>query len=170
MTCQYCDSIAKKERVVFEDDISVIMLHPSPAMPGHVIALPKQHFTILEQTPDDIIRKLAALANKASTALVNVLGATGTNVIVENGTAAEQQVPHLSINVIPRVDGDGMNFQWHPKKISEEQMSLIELQMKEQTKSLGVEAEKKEPLKMDEPKSEPVKKGDYLTRQLKRRP
>ena len=123
MTCQYCESIAKKERVVFEDDDAVIMLHPSPAMPGHTIALPKQHFTILEQTPDPIVRKLAALANKASTALVQVLGATGTNVIVENGTAADQQVPHIGINIIPRVEGDGLNFQWHPKKISEEQMT-----------------------------------------------
>lgn len=171
MSCQYCDAIAKKERVVFEDDDAAIMLHPSPAMPGHVIALPKQHFTILEQTPDTIVRKLAALANKASTALVNVLGATGTNVIVENGTAAEQQVPHISVNIIPRVDGDGLNFQWNPKKISDEQMSLIELQMKENTKSLGVEEEKKEPLNIDDAKkAEPVKNDDYRVKQLKRRP
>ncbi len=171
MSCQYCDAIAKKEGVVFEDETSVIMLHKSPAMPGHLLAMPKQHFTILEQTPDGVLRKLAGLANKASTALVNVLGATGTNVIVENGTAAEQQVPHISINIIPRVEGDGLNLQWHPKKLSEEQMSLIELQMKENAKGLGVEAEKKEPLKMDDDKkAEPVTKGDYLTRQLKRRP
>ena len=170
MTCQYCDSVAKKQ-FVYEDDAAAIMLHPSPAMPGHVIAIPKQHFTILEQTPDIIIKKLAALANKASTALVQVLGATGTNVIVENGTAAEQQVPHLAINIIPRVEGDGLNFQWHPRKISEEQMSLTELQMREHTKNLGVEDETKEPLKMDDAKTaEPAKKWDYLLKQLKRRP
>src|SRR3989338_2025618 len=76
--------------------------------------------------------------NKVSTALLNVLGAAGTNIIVENGTGADQQVPHLAFNVIPRVEGDGLNFQWQPKKLSDEQMGLIELQLKEQAKDVGV--------------------------------
>lgn len=171
MTCQFCESTMKGEGIVHEEDSCVIMLHRSPAMPGHLLVLPKEHFTILEQTPDAIVKKLSALANKASTTLLQLLGATGTNVIIENGTAAEQQVPHLSINIIPRVDGDGLNFQWQPKKISDEQMGMAELQLKEQTKSLGVEAEKKEPIKIDDAtKGEPARKDDYLTRQLKRVP
>lgn len=170
MSCRYCESIAKKDGMVYEDDTAAIILNKAGAMPGHLLVLPKEHITILEQMPDATVRKLASLANKASTAMVNILGATGTNVIVENGTAADQQVPHLAVNIIPRVEGDGLSLQWHPKKISDEQMSLIELQLKESTKSLGVEAEKKEPVAIEERKAEPVKKGNYLTRQLKRRP
>ncbi len=172
MTCQYCDFVKNREGLVYEDETAAILLHKSPAMPGHLLVLPKEHFTIIEQTPDPIVRKLAALANKASASLLQVLGAGGTNVIIENGTGAQQQVPHLAINVIPRVDGDGINLQWQPRKLSEEQMSLIELQLKEQTKSLGVEPEREEPIKLDDEKArgEVVKKSDYLTKQLRRVP
>ena len=172
MICQYCDFVKSGEGLVYEDGTAAILLHKSPAMPGHLLVLPKEHFTIIEQTPDPVVRKLAALSNKASASLLQVLGAGGTNVVIENGTGAQQQVPHLAINVIPRVDGDGINLQWQPRKLSEEQMSLIELQLKEQTKSLSVEPERKEPIKLDDEKArgEVVKKSDYLTKQLRRLP
>ncbi len=172
MTCRYCDAAKAKDFVVYEDETAAVMLHKSPAMPGHLLVVPKEHFTIMEQTPDFVVRKLAALSNKASTALVQVLGAAGANLIIENGTGAEQQVPHLSFNIIPRVEGDGISFQWQPRKLSEEQMGLAELQLKEQAKNLGVEAERREPIMLDDakPKGETVQKSNYLTRQLKRIP
>ena len=172
MACQYCESLQKKDGVVYEDDLAAIILHKSPAMPGHLLVMPNEHFTIIEQTPDAVVRKLAALSNKASTALLKVLGAAGTNVIIENGTGAEQQVPHIAFNVIPRIEGDGLNFQWQPKKLSEEQMGLIELQLKEQTKNIGVAPEKKEPLRLDDDqaKGDVLRKSDYLTKQLRRVP
>ncbi len=170
MTCQFCDAIKTKEWVVYEDDIAAVMLHKSPAMPGHLLVVPKEHFTIIEQTPDTVVKRLASLSNKASTALIQLLGASGANLIIENGTGAEQQVPHLSFNIIPRVEGDGMNFQWQPKKLSEEQMSLAELQLRENTKSLGAEPEKKEPVRIEARHEELVQKGNYMTRQLRRMP
>lgn len=172
MNCQYCENLEKKDGIVYEEDGAAVILHKSPAMPGHLLVVPKEHFTIIEQTPDAIVRKLATLSNKASTALLKVLGAAGTNVIIENGTGAEQQVPHIAVNVIPRIEGDGLNFQWQPKKLSDEQMSLIELQLKEQAKSIGVAPEKKEPLRLDDekPRNDIVKKSDYMTRQLRRIP
>ncbi len=171
MTCKYCDAVKAKEHIVYEDETAAVMLHKSPAMPGHLLVVPKEHFTIMEQTPDAVVRKLAALSNKASTALIQVLGAAGANLIIENGTGAEQQVPHLSFNIIPRVEGDGINFQWQPKKLSEEQMGLAELQLKEHTKSIGIEPEKKEPIMLGEAKhGEEVQKSNYMTRQLRRIP
>ena len=172
MTCQFCDALRSKEWVVNEDDTAAVMLHKSPAMPGHLLVVPKEHFTILEQTPDTVVKRLASLSNKASTALIQILGASGANLIIENGTGAEQQVPHLSFNIIPRVEGDGINFQWQPKKLSEEQMSLAELQLKEQAKSVGVEPEKREPIMLDDakPHEEAMQKSNYLTRQLRRIP
>lgn len=172
MTCQFCEAVRAKEWTVYEDDTAAVLLHKSPAMPGHLLVVPKEHFTILEQTPDAAVRKLAALSSKASTALIQVLGASGANLIIENGTGAEQQVPHISFNIIPRVEGDGINFQWQPKKLSEEQMSLAELQLKEHTKILGVEPEKKAPIVIGDAKQhgEAVHKSNYMTKQLKRIP
>lgn len=169
MNCQYCERLKARE-AIYEDDLAAVLLHKAPAMPGHLLVVPKEHFTIIEQTPDNVVRKLAALSNKASAALLQVFGAAGTNLIIENGTGAEQQIPHLAFNIIPRVEGDGLNFQWQPKKLSDEQMGLAELQMKEQAKSLAPEPEKKEPIKIEKAATEPVKKQSYLTMQLRRVP
>ena len=70
MICQYCDFVKNREGLVYEDETAAILLHKSPAMPGHLLVLPKEHFTIIEQTPDPVVRKLAALANKASASLL----------------------------------------------------------------------------------------------------
>lgn len=172
MTCQYCEAVQKKEGLVYEDGQAAVLLHRSPAMPGHLLVLPKEHFTIIEQTPDNVVRSLATLSNKAATALLKVLGAGGTNIVIENGTGAQQQIPHLAINVIPRIEGDGINLQWQPKKLSDEQMGMAELQLREHTKNLGVEPEKKEPIRLDDEKArgEAIRKSSYMTRQLMRLP
>jgi histidine triad (HIT) family protein len=175
MTCQHCDFLKEKDWIVFETENVAVMLHKAPAMPGHLLVLPKEHFTIIEQTPDKIIRELSTVSNKSSTTVLNVLKAGGTNIIVENGTGAQQQVPHISFNVIPRIDGDGLNFQWQPKKLSDEQMELIELQLKEQGENIGIEEEAVEPIKLDnfdekKPGKKAVKKDDYLSKQLRRTP
>jgi histidine triad (HIT) family protein len=169
MNCQYCDRI-KAGEAVFEDDMVAVLLHKAPATPGHVLLVPKEHHTIIEQTPDPIVRKLAVLANKISNSLLNLLGANGTNLIIENGTGAEQQIPHLALNIIPRFEGDGLNFQWQPKKLSDEQMGLAELQLKEQANALVPEPEKRAPIMVDKGPGEQVRKGSYLITQLRRTP
>ncbi|MBI2144173.1 HIT family protein [Candidatus Woesearchaeota archaeon] len=172
MACQYCEAVQKKEGIIYEDELTAAMLHRSPAMPGHILVLPREHFTIIEQVPDAVVRKLAALSNKASTALLKMLGAGGTNIVIENGIGAQQQIPHLAINVIPRIEGDGLSLQWQPKKLSDEQMGMAELQLKEHTKSVSAEPEKKEPIRLDDGKAkgEAIRKSSYLTRQLRRVP
>lgn len=124
---------------IYEDDNIVAMLDPKPAATGHVIVVPRESHPIIELTPDEVLAKMFHVANKISTAMFEELGCTGTNLLISNGIPAGQAIPHLALNVIPRKEGDGIGLTWETKQLSEEEMSAVEMKMKEQTDEVGKE-------------------------------
>jgi ribosomal protein S13 len=69
---------------------------------------------------------------------------------------------------------DGINFEWVPKQMNEEEMSTIELKIKEQISVVGnFEEEKKEPINLDN-KIKTISafsdKEDYLIKSLRKIP
>ena len=171
--CAFCQAIwDRNNEKIYEDDKVVAVLDERPAAPGHVLVLPKEHYPILEQVPDFVFRHAFNIANKISIALFETLHSQGTNIIVNNGLAGGQESAHFMINIIARKEGDGLNFQWTPKQLSEEEMSTIELQMKEQTKAIGqFEEEKAKPIEM-EAKAKKISsdEGNYLWKKARRIP
>ena len=169
--CDHCN-IPENERI-FEDGNAIVTLSPQPAGPGHVLVIPNEHFTILEQVPDFIAGHLFSIANKMSTTLFERMRVNGTNVIAQNGIAAGQKIAHFAINVIPRTENDGLGFNWQPVEVSEEELATVELQLKEESKSIGdFEKEGKKPIKVEDKQKELVSgsKEDYKLRQLRRLP
>ena len=174
--CDYC-SIAEKGDLIFEDDKLVVALSPTPASLGHVIIIPKEHITILEQIPDFLAGHLFSTANKISTSIFETMRVHGTNVIIENGISAGQRVAHFAINIIPRSENDGIGFNWQPKKLDEEEMSTIELKLKEQAKNIGnfETGEKKETIPEEHaatkaPATDEDEEDDSFSKQLERIP
>jgi histidine triad (HIT) family protein len=163
--CEHCKLIEDKNRVIFEDNEVVAVLSDKPSGLGHVLVMPRQHFTIMEQVPDSIIEKIAIISNKISTSMFELLRLNGTNILIENGTAAGQSNPHFSVNVIPRTENDGLKLSWEPKKFTEEQLALAESQIARELKEPEekTEAPKKEAKILDD-------KDNYMIKQLKRLP
>ena len=172
--CEYCQIVtgAVKAKKVYEDDKVLAILSPMPASMGHIIVFPKEHVPILENVKDSIVAHMFIIANKLSIAVFDSIGAHGTNIIIQNGIAAGQKVAHVCMHIIARRENDGLNLMWQPKSLSEEQMSTVELQLKEAANAIG-EFEKEEKIPVDLDKKKEIKeiKGDnYLIRQLKRIP
>ncbi|MCK5283399.1 MAG: HIT family protein [Nanoarchaeota archaeon] len=138
-SCVICQIIEGKvaSKKIYEDDEIVAFLDFNGAAPGHTFVVPKKHYPIFEQIPDPLVGKLFSVSNKISTALFETLKVQGTNIFITNGVNAGQSVAHLVINVIPRKERDGINLQWKPKQLSEEEMSTIELKIKEGTRNVG---------------------------------
>ncbi len=63
-----------------------------------------------------------SVAKKINEAMIKGLKVKGTNIFVANGQVAGQLTPHFMIHIIPREEGDGINFVWGAKKISEDEM------------------------------------------------
>jgi histidine triad (HIT) family protein len=174
--CIICNIVSGKvpSKKVYEDEDCLAVLDVNGANPGHSFIIPKEHHPILEKVPDQIVGKLFSIANKVSSAIFETLNIQGTNIFVSNGIAAGQKVAHFMINVIPRNENDKINLQWPPKQLSEEEMSTVELKLKEASQNIGY-FEKKEPKKQPETKTatqEETIEGEenYLIKQLDRRP
>jgi len=159
----------EKNLLLYEDDKLFAFLHPSPTAAGHIVLTTKEHKQILEQIPDFIAKELFIKANKLSISAFESLGAEGTNILIQNGIAAGQNFSHFIMNIIPRRTNDGLNLIWKPKQPSEEEMSTIELKLKEGTKTIGeFEKEKAKPKEIKEEKMS--EKEDYMIKYLKRIP
>ncbi len=161
---------------VYEDDLILAVLDVNGANPGHCFVIPKNHYPIIEQVPDQEITKLFSVANKISSSIFEKLKVQGTNILVANGIPAGQTVAHFMINVIPRTEGDGINLQWKPKQLTEEEMSTVELKLKDQIQNVGVgkvesiekpktEAEKPQTVSISDDDEE-----DYIAKQMRRIP
>lgn len=172
--CILCQIISGEvpSKKIYEDDSMLAVLDVNGSSPGHCFIMPKEHHTILEQVPDQLIGSMFAVANKISSAVFESLNIQGTNIFIENGVAAGQNIAHFIIQVIPRNDNDGVNLQLQPKQLSEEEMSTVELKLKEETKDIGYfeKAEKKKAAAKREPEEIIDDEEDYLIKSLRRIP
>lgn len=172
--CKICEIIKEKKELIYQDKYVFAALASEPASPGHIILFPKKHYPILEQVPDYVVAHLFQIANKLSIAIFETIGCHGTNIIIQNGLAAGQKIPHVSLHIIPRKENDGLNLQWIPKQFSEEEMSTVELKIKEETKNIGgfEKEQKKEAIKLDKKQTEKIsnEEENYLIKQLRKIP
>lgn len=183
MACRYCETIqGKKEAAkLHEDDTAVVCMAEQPATIGHVIIIPKQHSPIFEGLSETAVERLAITTNRTSISLFEAIKSDGTNIIINNGIAAGQEEPHVAVNIIARRDNDGLAFEWPPKEIGEEQMSTIELQLKQELEKQDMPVEQPEQKEeatetatkgeeKQEPDSLKDKEENYLIKQLRRMP
>lgn len=140
-SCIICQIVGNRvpSYKIYEDELSLAVLDVNGANPGHCFLMPKNHYPIIEQVPNDELAHLFVIANKISSAIFGGLKAQGTNIFIANGVPAGQTIAHFMINIIPRGERDNINLQWSPKQLTEEEMSTVELKLKENTENVGIE-------------------------------
>jgi histidine triad (HIT) family protein len=143
--CIFCQIISGKvqSRKIYEDDQSVAILDINPANPGHVLLLPKEHYSIMPQLSEDEIAHLFMVSKTLSNSVLRSLGVQGTNIIVQNGVAAGQKAQHFMIHIIPRKEGDDLNFEIPQREIPEKE--LEEIRKKLEAKLGEVKGQKPKP-------------------------
>ncbi len=139
---------------VYEDDKVLAVLDIMPSKPGQVILMPKKHYQFLFQLPEDILVHISGITALLEEVIVNTTKSNGISIYVPQGQSAEQNVPHLSINLIPRKDNDGLNLNLprshadkkELEKIAKEMSDKIlkDLEIKSKDKQKIVEREVKE--------------------------
>ena len=140
--CIFCQIIEGRvqSRKVYEDDNVMAVLDINPANPGHILLLPKEHYSIMPQMPESEISHIFIIAKALSNSLLKSVEAQGTNIIVANGVAAGQRAQHFMVHIIPRKVKDDIHFSLPQKTISENELEEVR---KKLAKSLGkVEIEK----------------------------
>ena len=129
--CIFCRIVANEipSYEVYSDPNVKAFLDINPIAEGHVIVVPKEHFQGVSDADPELFLNVMDAARRISLAMVKSSFAEGTNIFIANGSVADQTVFHLHVHVLPRRNGDDINWnQWWQSKVkhvSEGVMSQI---------------------------------------------
>ncbi len=143
MNCPTCSLIhsAPLDKVVYEDAVCVALFSPTTAAVGHLEIIPKKHAETLEEIPDDILAQLFYVASYSASAVYEGLGASGTNILCNNGPGSGAK-GHLTIHVLPRKENDGISFVWEPKTLAPADFEEVQKKIKDKTDYISLEKKK----------------------------
>ncbi len=88
----------------------VAFLDIQPITQGHMLVVPREHAVLMTDASETVAMRTFKVARKLAGAARHTLGASGVNLLVMDGEAAYQDVPHFHVHVIPRYPGDGFGF------------------------------------------------------------
>ena len=112
--CIFCDIVAGDAPASFahRDELVSAFLDIRPVTPGHLLVIPNEHVVFTHDLPDAIADRLFAIARQLTRSLrrTDAVRAEGVNLFVADGEAAEQEVFHAHLHVIPRFAGDGFEI------------------------------------------------------------
>lgn len=107
--CLFCKIISGEipSYRIYEDDAVYAFLDIYPASEGHTLVAPKKHFSNFTDMNAEDVALLFETARKVTAAVEKAFSAEGSNIGINNGEVAGQEVPHVHVHVIPRKKGDG---------------------------------------------------------------
>ncbi len=107
--CVFCSIIAGDipGRVVHETETTMAFLDANPLARGHTLVVPKDHHETLADTPTDLAADVFETVRNLTPHIETAVDAPASNVAINNGSVAGQEVPHLHVHVVPRFEDDG---------------------------------------------------------------
>ena len=122
--CLFC-SIIKREMqsaIVFENSEFIVILDKFPAAKGHTLIMPKEHVENIYDLDTEKASNLFVLATHVARVLKQTLKCEGMNLVQNNGKIAGQTIPHFHLHLIPRYEGDSLNFNWVNEEANDEEL------------------------------------------------
>jgi len=115
--CVFCEIVAGRApaSAVHEDDRALAFVDIRPAIPGHLLVIPKRQATHLadldEETGGHLVGSAFVVGMRLAAALRRSgLRCEGITVFLADGEAAGQEVSHVHLHVIPRFANDGFRI------------------------------------------------------------
>lgn len=115
--CVFCAIVRGESPAsfVYQDDAIVAFMDIQPVNTGHTLVVPRLHRELMGDYDDVTLIRTWQVVHRVSKALRHS-GAPcgGINLLVADGEAAFQDVPHFHVHVIPRIQGDGFGLTFPP--------------------------------------------------------
>ena len=116
MDCIFC-KINNKEipsYTVYEDELVRVMMDINPVTNGHLLIIPKEHYTNLEDIPLETLTHIQKIAKDMFSLLKDKLNIDGLTLCQNNEYG--QEVKHYHLHLIPRYKGDNVRMFTNLKK------------------------------------------------------
>lgn len=111
--CLFCKIVAKTDPSVHvhEDDVCMAFMDIHPLGKGHVLVIPKDHAQKLDELDATQRMHLYSVCDRIVAAQRRAgLGVNGSHLLLNDGKAANQHVPHVHFHLIPRSGSDSLGF------------------------------------------------------------
>jgi len=133
-SCIFC-RIAQKQlpaSSVYEDEKVMAFLDIRPLNEGHTLVIPKAHYENVFDVPRELNAYIHGVTKQIAIAVKKAMNADGISIIQQNGKAANQDVPHLHVHVIPRYNGQKMPSFSETSEANREQLSQTAAKIRKQ--------------------------------------
>ena len=129
-SCLFCEIIAGRVETfkIYESENIIAILDINPVSRGHMLVMPKKHFQFLSQMPNELIYEIFSFAKTISIIIIKAMNAQGITINIVQGI--EQNVPHISVNIIPRYKDDKLNFLAERQKAEKDELERIRLSIR----------------------------------------
>ncbi len=109
--CIFCKIVRKEvpASIVYENEAVLAFLDIRPVSEGHVLVIPKAHYETIFDTPEELLAQVYKIVKKVAEVVKKVVKVDGISIIQQNGRAADQDVFHLHVHVIPRAMGQKLH-------------------------------------------------------------
>lgn len=91
---------------IFRDEHWLGILDLFPVSPGHLLVIPTAEHAKLHDLPADTLAAMGPTLARATSCLYAALGCDAVSVLLRDGAAAGQEIPHVHWHLIPRYTGD----------------------------------------------------------------
>ena len=116
MECIFCSIINgdAESWKVYEDELVVAFFDIFPAAPLHTLVVPKAHFTDIYDVAPVYLEKIMDVCKTLAAVYKKEFGITDVNLIHGSGKAAQQDVFHFHMHIVPRFEGDSFKLHYDP--------------------------------------------------------
>ena len=101
MDCIFC-KIAKKEipsNILYEDNDLMVIMDLGPVNNGHVLVIPKEHYTDYMELDNEMAGKMLKVAQDLGPKIMQKLDKSSLTLLINYGE--DQKVKHLHLHLIP---------------------------------------------------------------------
>ncbi|MCH3916898.1 MAG: HIT family protein [Spirochaetia bacterium] len=110
---------------IHEDESCVVIMDINPVVKGHCLVISRISYPNFTDCPTAQLSHMMEIAKSVDKKLRKTTGCEGTNIVINNGAAAGQAIPHLHIHVIPRFSaGTKITFPHESYKDNNEMQKL----------------------------------------------
>lgn len=101
MDCIFCKIISGDlpSKVLYQDDLVMVIMDNNPIRDGHTLIIPKKHYTDFTELDDEITTHIFKIAKKMTKVLMEKLNADSVTLLVNYGE--DQKVKHYHLHLLP---------------------------------------------------------------------
>ena len=127
MDCLFCKIISGEipSNTIYDGDLVKAFLDISPKSNGHLLVVPKKHYTNLEDIDLETLKHINIVAKNLYVVLKEKLNCEGLTLVQNNGLG--QEVKHYHLHLIPRYTNDDIKLISNEKMIDDIEETMKKL-------------------------------------------